>query len=279
MITQNLMRDSSEDKYGILKLQNIILNIMQHIDEICLKYNIEYYIIGGTALGAVRHGGFIPWDDDLDIAMDRANYNKFLSVCKKELNNEVYYFQESEVDWPLYFSKVRLRGTYFEEVEEDKSILKKNRGVYVDIFPLDNVSDNKIISIWQYFCGKTLVSYSLKKRGYKRASLLKKLIMFLSFPLNIKIIRDFLKSQVEKYKDKETYNIGGFYLISRFKNTIIPKEIWGKPQRVQFEKISLLAPSDLNGYLVFYFGDYMKLPPKANRKGHHLISIDFGKYQ
>lgn len=279
MIIQNLMRDSSEDKYGILKLQNIILNIMQHIDEICLKHNIEYYIIGGTALGAIRHGGFIPWDDDLDIAMDRANYNKFLKVCRKELDKDVYYFQEGEVDWPLYFSKVRLRGTYFEEVEEDKSILKENRGIYVDIFPLDNVSNNKIISIWQYFCGKALVSYSLNKRGYKNASIFKKSIMFLTFPLKVKIIRSFFKEQVEKYKNIETDYLGGFYLISRFKNTITLKKIWGVPKRVQFEKTSLLAPSDLNGFLEFYFGDFMILPPKENRKGHHLISVDFGKYK
>lgn len=279
MKIQNLMRDSIPDDYGIQKLQNVILNIMLHIDSICTKYNIQYYIIGGTALGAIRHGGFIPWDDDLDIAMKRNDYNMFVKICRKELDKQLFYFQEGEVDWPLYFSKIRLKGTFFEEIEENKSILKENRGIFVDIFPLDNVSNNKFISIWQYICGKSLVAYSLNERGYSRASILKKSLMFMTFPLKIGRVRFFLKEQVEKYKSVEKDFIGSFYLVSRFKNTILPKNIWGVPKRVQFEKISLMAPADLDGFLKFHFGDFMKLPPQESRKGDHLISVDFGKYQ
>ena len=88
---ESLMREGLEDSYGILKLQNIILNIMKYIDELCEKHQIEYYIIGGTALGAVRHGGFIPWDDDLDIAMTRDNYERFLTICEREINKDDFF--------------------------------------------------------------------------------------------------------------------------------------------------------------------------------------------
>lgn len=110
---ESLMRDGLEDSYGILQLQNIIINIMKYIDELCKKHQIEYYIIGETALGAVRHGGFIPWDDDLDIAMTRYNYERFLTICEREINKDDFFLQVGRRDWPLYF-KLRLKGTLFE---------------------------------------------------------------------------------------------------------------------------------------------------------------------
>ena len=80
MKIRRLLRSGFVDQYHTRDLQNVILNLMLYIDELCVTNNIEYYIIGGTALGAIRHGGFIPWDDDLDIAMTRNNYKKFIEI-------------------------------------------------------------------------------------------------------------------------------------------------------------------------------------------------------
>lgn len=278
MQLKKLIREGITDDYGIIKLQNVILNIMVDIDAVCRKHNIEYYIIGGTALGAIRHGGFIPWDDDLDIAMTRDNYNRFFEVSHKEMDDD-YYIQEGGVDWPVYFSKVRLKATYINEFEENVFVDKEKQGIYVDIFPLDYVPNNKLGQIWWYICGKALVANSLYKRGYSSASLGRKIIMKMSRPIGIKAISDFLMHQVTKYNSRQTNYIGGFSLISRFRNAFMLASNWGKPRYVPFEKVELMAPADIKAFLTFYFGDYMKLPPVEKRQGKHFQTVEFGPFE
>lgn len=278
MIIKELIRKELIDEYGLHHLQNILLNIMCYIDELCRKNSIQYYIIGGTALGAVRHGGFIPWDDDLDIAMTRSNYKKFCNICREQLDTDNYFFQESLVDWPMYFSKIRLKGTYLEEEEYERNIPKDLRGIFIDIFPLDNVPNSKIKQYLWYLLGKILVSFGLQRRGYKSANRLKKILMFLSSPLYIRPIHNAILGYMQSYNKKNTDYIGGFELISRFKNTITPKEIWGESKYVKFEETELQAPSNIKGFLEYYFGDYMILPPKEKRLSRHVTSINFGEY-
>ncbi len=277
MQLKKLIREGVRDEYGIQKLQNVILNIMVEIDSLCRKHNIDYYIIGGTALGAVRHGGFIPWDDDLDIAMTRDNYEHFCKVCKEEASQD-FYFQEGGVDWPIYFSKVRLKGTYINEFEENVFVDKEKQGIYVDIFPLDNVPNSKLGQLWWYFCGKALVAYSLYKRGYSSASVGRKVLMVFSSPIGIKFIRNLLMRQVTKNNSHPTKYMGGFSFISRFNNAFTLSSNWGRPQTIPFETIGLMAPADIDGFLTFYFGDYMKLPPVEKRQGKHFAIVDYGPY-
>lgn len=276
---ESLMRDGLEDSYGILKLQNIILNIMKYIDDLCEKNQIEYYIIGGTALGAVRHGGFIPWDDDLDIAMTRDNYERFLTICEKELNNEDFFLQVGRRDWPLYFSKLRLKGTLFEEAGAGKEITKENRGIFVDIFPLDVASNNKFCRIWQYLCSKLLIAQAVRSRHYQTSSIIKKMVMMLSFPLRFKIVENFFFKQVTRYNGKHTDFIGDFFEISKLKDASYPNRIWGKPIKIEFENTFLCAPEMISNYLTYYFGDYMELPPVESRVCGHHNCISYGIYK
>ena len=275
---ESLMREGLEDSYRILKLQNIILNIMKYIDELCEKHQIEYYIIGGTALGAVRHGGFIPWDDDLDIAMTRDNYERFLTICEKEINKDDFFFQVGRRDWPLYFSKLRLKGTLFEEVGAGDEIAKDNRGIFVDIFPLDMASNYKFGRIWQYVCSKLLIARAVSTRHYQTSSIIKKMVMMLSFPLKFGTIEHFFFKQVTKYNGRDTKYIGDFFEISKFKDASYPYRIWGNPINVRFENAYLSAPENLQNYLEFYFGDYNKLPSPEKRHPGHNNGIDFGLY-
>lgn len=280
MKLESLLRERVQDDYGTQKLQNIILNIMKYIDRLCSENNIEYYIIGGTALGAIRHGGFIPWDDDLDIAMTRENYNRFAELCRSDkFDSEHFYYQQAMVDYIGYISKVRLLGTFFGEVGEDGLFDKDKMGIFVDVFPLDKVPDCKLSQLWWYFCGKLLVAYEQQSHiGYKTDSFTKKVIMLFAFILNNDKIRKFFERQVEKYNDKDTGYLGGHSLVSRFHNTFSKKNLWGKPQRIPFENITLLAPEDTEGFLSFYFGDFMKLPPEDSRRGHHMQVVDYGEY-
>lgn len=281
MQMKELMRNELNDKYKVKKLQNVILNIMQYIDKLCASNDIDYYIIGGTALGAIRHGGFIPWDDDLDIAMTRDNYNKFIDICRgSQFDKSKYYFQQERIDWTGYFSKVRLLGTHFEEFATDDSIPLDKQGIFVDIFPLDNVPKGCIKQYWWYLCGKVLVAYEqTTHKGYKANGFLRKTVMTMALCLKCTAIRRFFEKEIERYNKEETPFLGGHSLVSRFHNTFTRKELWGKAIRVPFETISLLAPEDIKGFLSFYFGDYMKLPPEEARQGHHLLKVEFGPYK
>lgn len=261
-------------------LQLVILDIMKDIDTLCKEYGIEYYLLGGSAIGAIRHKGFIPWDDDLDIVMDSKNYNKFIAVCKAGgLDQSKYSLRVGFEDWPLSFSKVHLKGTKFEEIEGfSDAMLKGLDGIFVDIFRLDNVSSNKMMARWQYLCGKYFLCYQLLERSYKSASFKKKIMMYLSYPLKMSFLRTFVRNQVERYNNQETEYVGLFYGRTRYKNTITKRSVFGKPTYVPFEDTQLCVAEHYHEYLTQMFGDYMKLPPKDQQKGLHLISVDFGNY-
>ena len=258
-------------------LQSVILGIMKDIDELCKKNNIEYYLLGGSALGAIRHKGFIPWDDDLDIIMDHQHYYKFIKVCREQLDPNKYYIQEAFVDWPMLFSKIRLKGTYFEEPGASDTD-KEKRGIFLDVFKLDNAPSSSLKKKWQYVCGKYLLCYCLSQRGYKEASLKKKILMALAMPLKVKSLRKYFEHQLVKYNNQNTKEYGTFGERYRFKATFYSKILFGKPFYVPFEDTMLPVPEKYDEMLTQLFGDYMTPPPEKERVGWHLKGIDFGKY-
>lgn len=258
-------------------LQSVILMIAKDIDKLCRDNGIEYYLMGGSAIGAIRHNGFIPWDDDFDIIMTRDYYDKFIKICHKNLDPNKYLIQEGIKDWPLNFTKIRLKGTVIHEYEDDYTSAEQ-KGIFLDVFYLDNVPDNVILSRMQYFFAKCYLCYLLSVRSYKSATLGKRILIGLSLPLRIKLIREFIITQINKYNKKETAKLGFFYGRTRYKNAIMKREIYGKPQYVRFEDTMLPVPEQYDRYLTQMFGDYMKLPPENERTGLHTISVDFGKY-
>lgn len=144
------------------KMQLIQLELLEEVDRICTKYGISYSVEGGTLLGTVRHKGFIPWDDDVDIAMVRSEYIKFCRACEKELDNAKYFFQTHDTD-PEYrwgYAKVLKNGTSF--VRYGQEHMKMRRGVYVEIFPMDGIPKNfverKIFNLIRIWCRKIMWS-------------------------------------------------------------------------------------------------------------------------
>ena len=124
------------DKATLRQVQLTQLSIAKEIKRICDDHDIEYFLDSGTLLGAVRHKGFIPWDDDMDIAMTRENYDKFLAVAKVELDSR-FFLQTWETDknYPMPFAKIRLNGTKYVENVFEKA--QMHQGIYVDVFPYD----------------------------------------------------------------------------------------------------------------------------------------------
>ena len=120
-------------------LQSVLLEMLLELDRICKKNNIKYCIFAGTMLGAVRHGGFIPWDDDLDVAMLREEYEKFRKACKSDLNKANFFFQDNTTD-PHYrwgYGRIRRKNSEFVRVGQEH--MKMRTGIFLDIFPLDGV--------------------------------------------------------------------------------------------------------------------------------------------
>lgn len=258
-------------------LQRVILSIVKDIDELCKKNGIEYYLFGGSAIGAIRHKGFIPWDDDLDIIMDHSNYDKFVKICRDQLDPDKYYFQEGLVDWPMLFSKVRLKGTSLYEPGYHEADSSKN-GIFVDVFKLDNAPHSSFLKKWQYVCGKYLLCYCLLERGYEGASFKKKLLMFMALPLKIKLLRDYFSHQLVKYNKLETDFYASFGSRFRFKNSFFSKELFSNPIYVPFEDTLLPVPQKYDMLLTQLYGDYMTPPPSKEQQGWHMLKVDFGKY-
>lgn len=135
-------------------------------------------MIGGSALGAVRHKGFIPWDDDFDIAMTWDNYNKFIGVCEAELDTDKFYLErEGTSDWPLYFTKIKLNNTVFKETD---FLEGTHPGLFIDVFSIENIHNNNVLAKWQYICGQIAIAQSLAKRGYKSAGKTKRILIYLT---------------------------------------------------------------------------------------------------
>lgn len=258
-------------------LQSIILSIAKNIDRMCRDNNIKYYLFGGSALGAKRHQGFIPWDDDLDIVLDPENYDKFIALCKAELNKNKYVLQEGGVDWPEHFSKIRLKGTHIREYGE-YYIGENMDGIFVDVFRVDNAPDSKFSRGLQYIWGKLLLTHTMKKKGYKPDTTAKKIMSILSSSLKFKPFYMFARKQYYKYNKKKTNWTSDVMGRTRWHNAFIPREVYGEPEEVKFEDTTFFAHHNLDRYLTISFGDYMMLPPKEKRTGMHITHIDFGKY-
>lgn len=271
------MRDGLDPKYGFLELQDKILEIAVYIDKLCREYDINYCLMGGSALGAKRHGGFIPWDDDLDVFMTPGNYEKFRKVFNENGDKEKYYLQEwGLTDGMVTISKIRLNNTSY--IEESLKKWDIHHGIYVDIFILHTCPDNKLQQIHQCLWAKYVIMKGLAIRGYNRRG------GFLGFALKVMShmpdrlwVKHGLK-QVYKYRNKKTNYFCNFMGKAVFKNAIYKREYFENPEYVPFEKAELKAPEKLHEFLSERFGDYMKPPsPERIKWEQHAESWDFDK--
>lgn len=261
-------------EYDNKELQEKILEVILYIDKLCKANNIEYYLLGGSALGAVRHQGFIPWDDDLDICMTFDNYYKFINLCEEKLDTEKYYLQkEFTEEWPMWFTKIRTNNTtYIEELNKGKEM---HQGIFVDVFCLNKVSNNKFMSYLQYICGRTLTALGLSKRGYKGDTLMKKIVILIMKLFPYRYTSKILKNFIQRYNRQKVHNIAHLAGKAKYSKCVYPCEVIGEPQRIIFENYMLPVPEKVEQYLTLRFGDYMELPPASERsKAIHAEFVD-----
>lgn len=259
------------DVKNLRKIQLKQLYIAKTIDRICKKYNINYFLNAGSLLGAVRHNGFIPWDDDLDIGMLRKDYNKFLEVLNQELDED-FFIQTWDYDenYPFPFLKIRLNGTKY--IEYNSRNVDIHKGIYVDIFPYDNLSNNKFSRFIQRYSSKIIIHLLLNKSGYEYSN--KKiffLIKCLSKIFSKEFLRNKLYSIMNKYNDKITEKVVTFGGANSFEKETIMYDWVSDKVLLPFEDTFLYAPKEWDKFLKHFYGDYMTPPPENQRYNRHNI--------
>lgn len=259
----DLMRKETANSYGLKELQNVILNIAQYIDELCQTHGINYRLMGGSALGAKRHGGFIPWDDDLDVFMTPTEYERFRDVFNKYGDKKIYTLQElGAANGRVITAKVRLNNSYYEE--EVIRGWKIHHGVYVDIFILHTCPDNRLAQYWQYFWAKYLIVKGLANKPYNRRGGMAGMAVRAAKLLPKRFLLSFGLRQVYHWRDRKTEYFCNFLGKALFKNGKYRHEDFAGTKRVPFETIELNVAAGLERFLTDRFGDYMR-PPSAER--------------
>ena len=247
-------------------VQGKILEVMKYIDKLCRGNGIVYYIMGGTALGAVRHGGFIPWDDDLDIFMTPAEYCKFKVALEKE-NSSKYVLQEWRTT-PNYleYAKVRMHGTTFiEESFKDRKDL--HQGIYVDIMMLHKVPQKEWLQKLVYYESKFVTLYALSQRNWKPKSKGQAAVLGLLKVVPCKLLAKIFYHRIYKYDDmKEGFKWCYWITPAKFRSGIFDKEFFENPVDIPFEDTKLYGSAHIKEYLAYRYGDYMKLPSEAAQK-------------
>lgn len=262
---------------SIRDVQDKILETMKYIDRICRDNEIVYYIMGGTALGAVRHGGFIPWDDDLDIFMTPHEYAKFKTAFENA-NSDRYFLQEWRTAPQLEYAKVRMNGTTFiEESFKDRKDL--HQGIYVDIMMLHKVPDNRFIQQLVYVESKFVTLYALSLRNWEPKTYAQSITLKLIKLLPCKMLAKVCYNRIYKYEQLTSdYKYCYWITPAKFHQGLFKKEFFENPIDIPFENTILLGSSHIKEYLAYRYGNYMKLPSEAAQKAAvHAMIFDTKK--
>ncbi len=268
--------DFKDQKEKIRKYQ---LELLLEVDRICKKHHIPYQLWAGTLLGAVRHKGFIPWDDDLDICMLREDYEKFLKICEKELN-EKFFLQTcyTEKNWYAQFAKLRRNNSTF--VQYIYLELDIHYGIFIDIFPLDNVKPGTIKGKMQRWSAAKFFNYCRTRTKYRlmRSSWPRRYYNYVFHyalkPIPKRITRYFHKKVLSMFNKENTEYVSHLTNISSvefYNKHMIKREEYYDMIEGDFEGYKVPIPRSYDKVLTKLYGDYMTPPPEDKQMPHHFI--------
>lgn len=238
-------------------LQLKILEMVKDIDKICKENNIKYYLAYGSCLGAIRHNGFIPWDDDFDIMLKYEDYQKFIQVCQEQLDKEKYFVQTLETDPNYYLSFGKIRNIKTTLIEENNKLENMVNGVYIDVFPLVGFPKGKF--------RKAILQINRAFVLSANRNIINNKFLYSIFKVILKIfgkknIIKYCTKQCIKYKCEDCEEVISVFDGDGVKIGLTSNAILGNPKFVDFEGMSLPIPQNYDSYLKNLYGDYMKLP-------------------
>lgn len=243
--------------------QTLLLEMLHQFDDVCKSHNIHYQLFAGTALGAVRHHGFIPWDDDVDVILMRDEYERFFKEAAGDFDSAVYYVQkDNSPHWPMQFSKLRRNGTACIEKYHPKDKLV-HQGVYIDIFPCDNLASNGFTRKLQFAASKVIIAKALYARGYETNSTIKKMFMQLCRILP----RRPFERLCTRRKDVTSKMVHSFLAASKsYQKCILSRNWLTDTIEIQFEDGMFPISKHYDALLWVLYGDYWRIPSPEERK-------------
>lgn len=257
------------------EIKIIELNILKKIREVCVQQGFRYFLIGGTLLGAIRHKGFIPWDDDIDIGMPRADYEKFIEYCSTNAVPFKLLCNKLEPKYGYLFAKAMDMNTELIEISGNRNNM--DLGLFVDIFPIDGLGDTHDEALANLnrtrFERELLVAANWKKffRSKTRPIYIEP-VRFAFFCMSRFVSFTKLVNRIES-----AYDIDGFdkckyvgCVCGSYRNKeVVEQNVFAEYVELPFEDNMFLCPKYYNKYLCRIYGDYMQLPPKGKQVTHH----------
>lgn len=255
----------------IQRHQEALLKLLWEFDRVCQQLNIPYMLFAGTMLGAVRHQGFIPWDDDLDVIMLRSDYERFLAEAETVLDREAFFLQKEFSDhWPMFFSKLRLNGTTCLEKYHPKDP-QIHQGIYIDIFPCDSAAKTELGRKFQFLASKVVIAKALSRRGYETNSKKKKLFMAVCRILPGRLFRRWAIGGKANGTLVHTF----FAAASDYEKNVYPRSLFAEKEMARFADGMYPIAAQYDRLLTQLYGDWQTLPPEEERVcKQHAILVD-----
>ena len=255
-------------------LQHELLKMMKEFHQVCVDNGLTYYMLGGTCLGSIRHKGFIPWDDDMDIGMPRKAYNEFIQKAQKILppHMEIRYYKNAQ-NSPFHFVKLINKNTTLIE----KMYTNYAEGVYIDLFPLDYIDPDFYFEKKRFKLIKLFHTFVMKHVSTEKQTTLKgRLFTPIAKMIPLKALHFALeKLMVNNYDKNKSYvcNLLGAY----GEREIVPQSFFGKPTLYKFEDTDFYGPENYDEYLKRIYGNYMQPPPEKERvlrHNYHYVNLN-----
>lgn len=260
-------------------IQEKLLYVLVAFDRVCREHGLTYFLDSGTALGAIRHGGFIPWDDDVDVGMPRKDYERFLIIGQEFLPEDIFIqTTQTEPNYKRNAAKLRLKGTVFQEAND---LPYKYNGFFIDIFPFDNVPANQILAKGYIFISRFLFwiirSWWSSNDSSSLVLRLTQRIIRLLPQKRIEILNALYVKHCRLYENKETGYITCFYWrMTQNKTYIFDTREMFPTTDILFERKLVRIMKSPDYYLSIMYGNYNELPPEDKRQYHLKYKVDFG---
>ena len=276
------------DKETLYKVQQYELSILKDFITVCEENNLTYFGLAGTGIGALRHGGFIPWDDDIDVGLLRADYDEMIKIFKRDYSDKYIVVNGDEFPkYPLMTTRITIKNSRF--VEESLKKIDCPLGIFLDVYAFDNVAPDekarKKQAFGAWFFSKLLILKHIPFPVLPFKGVKLKIAHFITacawaflnvFGFSHKWIYKKCKQISTKYNNEDTDAYAYFCDTDKYSNFFEKADLL-PVRKEKFEDIEMCFPKNLEKSLTYMFGDYMQLPPEEKRKNHFPYVLEFPK--